>query len=96
VNIVERHVQTSLAFLHDLFGHYQPRNFAVRLWDGTVWDAGQPASFTLVLKHPGALRKMFLPPNGLTLGEAYLYEDFDIEDELEAILGLADSLIDRQ
>jgi len=92
----ERHVQTSLSFLHDLLGHYHPRNFAVRLWDGTVWDAesGQPAYFTLVLKHPGALRKMFLPPNGLTLGEAYLYEDFDIEGELEAVFGLADSLID--
>src|SRR5262249_3089102 len=98
VNMAEPHVQTSLSFLHDLFGHYRPRNFAVRLWDGTVWDAepGHPASFTLVLKHPGALRKMFLPPNGLTLGEAYLYEDFDIEGELEAVLGLADSLIDRQ
>ena len=94
----EPHVQTSLSFLRDLFGHYRPRNFAVRLWDGSVWDAepGQPASFTLVLKHPGALRKMFLPPDGLTLGEAYLYEDFDIEGELEAVLGLADALIDRQ
>jgi cyclopropane-fatty-acyl-phospholipid synthase len=96
LNIPDRHVQTSLSFLHDLFGHYQPRNFAVRLWDGTVWDAepGQPVCFTLVLKHPGALRKMFWPPNGLTLGEAYLHEDFDIEGELEAVFGLADSLID--
>ncbi|MBI3800092.1 MAG: class I SAM-dependent methyltransferase [Deltaproteobacteria bacterium] len=92
----DQHAQTSLSFLHDLLGHYHPRNFAVRVWDGTRWEAepGQSVAFTLVLKHPGALRKMFWPPNGLTLGEAYLHEDFDIEGELEAVFGLADSLID--
>ena len=73
--------ETSMSLLYDLFGSYHPRNFAVRLWDGTTWEAepGQPARFTLVLQHPGALRMMFLPPNELTLGEAYIYNDFDIE-----------------
>jgi len=94
----EATVQTSLSFLQDLLATYHPRTFAVRLWDGTKWEAepGQPTHFTLVLKHPGALRQMFLSPNGLTLGEAYLYEDFDIEGDLESVFPLADSLIDRQ
>jgi len=51
-------------------------SFAVRLWEGTTWQAepssGEPPRFTLVLQHPGALRKMFLPPSELNLGEAYI------------------------
>lgn len=64
----------------------------MRLWDGSQWDAepGQPTRFTLVLRHPGALRKMFLPPTELALGEAYIYDDFDIEGEIEAVFPLAD------
>jgi cyclopropane-fatty-acyl-phospholipid synthase len=94
----DRAVRTSLSFLENLLGTYHPRHFAVRLWDGTTWEPepGQPARFTLVLKHPGALRKMFWPPNGLTLGEAYIYNDFDIEGDLEAAIALGDHLIDAR
>src|SRR5947209_3012485 len=75
----DRSVQTSLSLLQDLLGFVHPRDFAVRLWDGTTWEAeaGQAPRFTLVLQHPGALRKMFLPPSELNLGEAYIYTDFD-------------------
>ena len=93
---VDTSIETSLSLLEDLFGSYHPRNFAVRLWDGTTWEAepGQPKLFTLVLQHPGALRMMFLPPNELTLGEAYIYNDFDIEGDIHAIYPLADHLIE--
>src|SRR6266702_6904203 len=89
---VDTSVETSLSLLEELLGSYHPRNFAVRLWDGTTWEAesGQPTRFTLVLQHPGALRKMFLPPNELTLGEAYIYNDFDIEGDIEAVFPLAE------
>jgi cyclopropane-fatty-acyl-phospholipid synthase len=85
-----------MSLLQDLFGSYHPRNFAVRLWDGTKWEAeqGQPTRFTLVLQHPGALRNMFLPPNELTLGEAYIYNDFDIEGDIHAVYPLADYFIE--
>ncbi|MDP3013165.1 MAG: cyclopropane-fatty-acyl-phospholipid synthase family protein [Candidatus Subteraquimicrobiales bacterium] len=91
-------VQISLSFLQNLMGDYHPRNFAVRLWDGTQWEAepGQPTRFTLVLKHPGALRKMFWPPDDLTLGEAYVYDDFDIEGDIEAVFSLANYLSEQR
>ncbi len=97
VNTHDREVQTALSFLQDLLGLHHPRDFAVRLWDGTTWEAeaGQPTRFTLVLRHPGALRQMFWPPNELTLGEAYIYDDFDIEGEIEAVFGLGDALLDQ-
>src|SRR6185312_14657466 len=87
-------LQTTLSLLQDLFGSMQPGNFAVRLWDGTVWRPEAAGSespcFTMVLQHPGALRKMFLPPNELTLGEAYIYNDFEIEGDIEAVFPLAE------
>ncbi|MDQ3942455.1 MAG: cyclopropane-fatty-acyl-phospholipid synthase family protein, partial [Actinomycetota bacterium] len=84
--------------LKGLLGDYRPRDFAVRLWDGTVWEAesGQPARFTLALKHPGALRRMFWPPNEVSLAEAYIYDDFEIEGGIEDVFGLADHLLTRR
>jgi cyclopropane-fatty-acyl-phospholipid synthase len=54
------------------------------------------ALFTLVLKHAGALRAMFLSPSELTLGEAYIYDDFDIEGDIEAAFDLADYLLGQE
>jgi cyclopropane-fatty-acyl-phospholipid synthase len=82
-------VQASLALLQDLARGYSPRDFAVRFWDGTSWEpaAGQEPSFTLVLNHPGALRKMFWPPRFLSLAEAYIYDDFNVEGDMVAFAG---------
>src|SRR5215469_13704931 len=79
-------VLASFDFLAEVLAGYGARDFAVRAWEGTVWeaDAGQPTRFTLVLQHPGAIRKMFWPPRPYTLGEAYIYEDIDIEGDLHA------------
>lgn len=68
---------------------------SVRLWDGTPWPDEAPRPATLVLKHPGALRAMFLKGTELALGEAYLYDDFDIEGNVEAAFGLAEALAQR-
>jgi cyclopropane-fatty-acyl-phospholipid synthase len=91
-------VSTTMSLLHDLLGSHHSRNFAVRLWDGTTWEAeeGQPRRFTLVLQHPGALRKMVLPPSELALGEAYIYNDFDIEGDIEAVFELGDAILSRE
>ena len=90
---------TTLSLLEDLLGSSPRRDFAVRLWDGTTWrpqpagNADEPSRFTIVLQHAGALRKMFLPPNELTLGEAYIYNDFDIEGDIEGVFSLADQFL---
>ena len=83
-------VRTSRAILADLFGPPARRTFAVRLWDGTVDTppTGTPSRFTLILRRPGALRRMLVPPSELALGEAYLRDDFDIEGDIEAAVGL--------
>lgn len=94
----DRAARTALSFLQRLFGDYHPRDFAIRLWDGTTWEAepGWSPRFTLVFNHPGALRRMFWPPNEVTLGKAYIYDDFDIEGECEGVFGLADHILGRK
>jgi cyclopropane-fatty-acyl-phospholipid synthase len=86
----ETHAQASLSFLQHLLDGYHPRDFAVRLWDGSRWEAelGQPTRFTLVLEHPGALRQMFWPPRSLTTCEAYINGDIDIDGDVEAFWAL--------
>src|SRR6266567_3679198 len=93
-------LQTTLSLLQDLFGSIQQYDFAVRLWDGSTWrpdaESQEPVRFTVVLQHPGSLRKMFLPPNDLTPGEAYIYNDFDIEGDIEAVFPLAEHFTDNR
>ncbi|HEX2111116.1 MAG TPA: class I SAM-dependent methyltransferase [Gaiellaceae bacterium] len=82
----------TLRLLDEIFAGYERGDFAVRLWDGTAWEpeGTKDARFTLVLRHPGALRAMLLPPDELSLGEAYVNDDFDIHGDIEAVFPLAD------
>ncbi|NJD63369.1 MAG: class I SAM-dependent methyltransferase [Deltaproteobacteria bacterium] len=87
--------QKCLSFLRDLLEGLHPRDFAVRLWDGSTLEEerGEPRRFTMVLKHPGALRALFQSPSELSLGEAYLVDDFDIEGDIGSAFSLADHLV---
>jgi cyclopropane-fatty-acyl-phospholipid synthase len=73
-----------------------PRTFAVRLWDGTELPGAASPTFGLALKHPGALRRMFRPPIELSLGEAYIYGDFDIEGDIFAAFSLIEASLTRR
>jgi cyclopropane-fatty-acyl-phospholipid synthase len=85
-------LKTSRTILSQLLPEKQ-RAFAVRLWNDEVLPAanGESPRFTLALNHPGALRRMFWPPGELTLAEAYLRGDFDIEGDLTAAMQLAET-----
>lgn len=69
------------------------RDFAIRLWSGGVWGCSENPRFSLVLKYPGSLRRMLLGANQLTLGEAYIYEDFDIEGDIHAAFDFGEYLM---
>ena len=88
----DRAGELTLGLLHELFSREATRNVGVRLWDGTLWPDEQPRPATLVLNYPGSLRSMFLPGTEVGLGEAYIYNDFDVEGDLEAVFSLADGL----
>lgn len=88
-------VRIALGLLDDLIGRDGDARVGVRLWDGTRWPDERPRAATLALRHPGALRAMFRAGTELALSEAYLYDDFDIEGDIESVFGLADSLARR-
>ncbi len=92
-DVQQRAVQITRRVLDKLFQGKNAEKVGVRLWDGSRWPDDTPRPATLVLNHPGALRQMFLPPTELNMGEAYLYDDFDIEGDIEAVFGLAETLV---
>jgi cyclopropane-fatty-acyl-phospholipid synthase len=83
--------QVSITLLEQLIGP-QDSTVGFRFWDGTQWPDTASRGATVVLKHPGALRAMFLPGTEVGLGESYLYDDIDIEGSVEAVFGLAGEL----
>jgi cyclopropane-fatty-acyl-phospholipid synthase len=88
----EKATGLTIRILSELFDEEARRKIGIRLWDGTNWPDEAPRPVTLVLQHPGALRAMFLPGTEVGLGEAYIYNDFDIDGQIEQVFGLADSL----
>ncbi|MAF52509.1 MAG: class I SAM-dependent methyltransferase [SAR202 cluster bacterium] len=88
----DKAVRTTLKLLGELLTGEAARSVGVRLWDGARWPDDRERQVTLVLNHPGALRQMFLPGTEVGLGEAYLYDDFDIEGDIEAVFAVSDEL----
>ncbi len=82
-----------MAVLKILFGDVK-RNFTIRLWNGMTMDPspGQESEFTLVVNHPCAIWHALVPPNDLSMGEAYIYNYMDIEGNIYAIYPLLDSI----
>lgn len=88
-------VTTTREILEVLFGPPSARDFAVRLWDDSTDNPDGTPRFTIVLRHPGALRRMFVPPTELNLAEAFLRNDYDVEGDLEHATTLADPIAER-
>jgi cyclopropane-fatty-acyl-phospholipid synthase len=72
-----------------------PRAFDIRLWNGLTLPAAGRSPFTLVLRHPATLRRMFSPPIERSLGESYIYGDYDLEGDLVAAFTLFHVIFER-
>jgi len=92
----ERTILLTVELLEALFAPQQLAEVNFRLWDGTFWPDDFARPTTLVLNHPGALRRMFRDTSSdLSAAEAYIYDDFDIQGEITPIFPLADNLLGR-
>lgn len=80
-----------------IFGPVSGRTFAVRYWDGTFEPAGATSTpeFTISFVQPGALRRMFLPPSELSIVEAFISGDVEIEGRMEGAMYLGDEISRR-
>jgi cyclopropane-fatty-acyl-phospholipid synthase len=87
-------VARTIAVLDLTFGPPAERNYDIRLWDGTIHHgtASPPADFTLLIRRRGTLRRMLLPPSELSIVEAVISNDLEVEGNLESAMGLGDSV----
>jgi cyclopropane-fatty-acyl-phospholipid synthase len=77
-----------------VFGPPSDRNYDIHLWDGTGQRGGAspPADFSVSIRRRGALRRMLVPPSELSIVEAFISGDVDIEGPLESAISLGDSV----
>ncbi len=78
------------ALLQSVLQEYHPRDFAIGFWDGSQWPAEmESARFKLVFKHPGAVRSILRnTTSDLSIGEAYIRDELDIEGDFEAAIAV--------
>ncbi len=83
-----RALRRSRAALERIFGPRSRRSFRIVYWDGATDEPGNdtPCDFTLCLTWPGALRRAFLPPTDLSVGEALVRGDLEVDGDLEAAI----------
>jgi cyclopropane-fatty-acyl-phospholipid synthase len=85
------------AVLNTVFHGYDGPPFSVRLWDGWQWSStsnDEPVC-TVVVNNPKALASLVSNPNEITLGEAFIRRDLDVEGDLFSVFQVAEHLFNR-
>lgn len=83
--------------LRALFESYHGPLFSVRMWDGWQWmpsQDGKPVC-TIDVETPRALAALVAGPNEITLGEAFIHKELDIEGDIFAVFQVAEHLLSR-
>ena len=78
-------VDATVAVLDMVFGTDAERSYDIRLWDGSIGrgTSAPRADFSLMVRRRGALRRMLLPPSELSIVEACISNDIDIEGNVD-------------
>jgi cyclopropane-fatty-acyl-phospholipid synthase len=80
--------------LDQTFRNYRKSPFSIRTFDGWSWRSSktdQPVC-TIAVKTPQAWRTLVRNPSELSLGEAFIEGDLDIEGDIFAVFPIADHL----
>jgi cyclopropane-fatty-acyl-phospholipid synthase len=80
-----------------VFQGYDGPAFAIRRWDGGYWcsSAREKPVCTFVLQNPKALEALIAAPNELTLGEAFIHGDLDVEGDFFSAFSVAEHLFNH-
>lgn len=89
---------STLNFLQEVLADYHPRDFAIELWDGAQWpqESNQFRRFTWKINDPSALRRVVGSASEVSLSEAYIYGQFDLEGDILGVFSLADYLLNKR
>jgi cyclopropane-fatty-acyl-phospholipid synthase len=74
------------------FADHPTRRFAIRLWDGSEVEWGQPRDFTLAFADPHTFLSCMASADPAELAEAYVDRRMRIEGDLWGAIGLASHL----
>ena len=83
--------------LDALFQDYSGPGFSIRLWDGWQWNSTQnePPAFTLIVETPKALAALAASQDEVTLGEAFIRRDLEVEGDIFSVFSVAEYLLRR-
>lgn len=88
----------TMALLEELVADYQPRDFAIELWDGSRLGPapGQFCRFTWRINRASALRALLRSDRQVALGAAYIHGEFDLPGDILGIFHLAEHLEEKR
>jgi cyclopropane-fatty-acyl-phospholipid synthase len=77
-----------------MFAGYNGPAFSLRLWDGWQWTSTADAQprCTLIFNNPRAFEALILRPSEITLGEAFLAGDIDVEGDLFSVFNVTEHI----
>lgn len=77
-----------------LFHDYEGPVFAIRLWDGWLWSSSsiEKPVCTIVVESPRAFQSLVAEPNEITLGEAFIHGDLDVEGDIFSVFSIAEHI----
>jgi cyclopropane-fatty-acyl-phospholipid synthase len=80
-----------------LFRDYEGPAFAIRMWDGWQWTPmpGAGPACTIAIETPKALAALAAEPNEITMGEAFIHRELEIEGDIFALFPVAEYLLNR-
>jgi cyclopropane-fatty-acyl-phospholipid synthase len=80
-----------------LFCGYEGPAFAIRLWDGWRWSSSNSEKpvCTMVVESPQAFKSLVAEPNEITLGEAFIHGDLDVEGDIFSVFSIAEHIFNR-
>lgn len=89
--------QERIRALDALVEGYRGPAFSVRFPDGSQWfsSPGIEPECTIVLANPRALEAFFASPDEITLGEAFIHGDLDVEGDLFSVFAVAEHMFRR-
>jgi cyclopropane-fatty-acyl-phospholipid synthase len=82
------------ALLNALFQDYPGPSFSVRFWNGEEWQlrANSKSICTVVIHSHHALSTLVLSPSEVSLGEAFINKEIDIEGDLFSVFDIGEHL----
>jgi cyclopropane-fatty-acyl-phospholipid synthase len=85
------------AVLKNIFQGYEGPAFAVRLWDGWQWSSStnDKTICTLSIANPKTLASLVATPDEVSLGEAFIRGDLDVDGDLFSAFQIAEHLFNR-